>query len=72
MPAEGLAPNNHRTNNNLANNANINARPSHRNDYQEHHQSYMVFVTESTDKQSLHRRSMEVNAVMPAVPRFMY
>ena len=31
----------------------------------------MVFATESTDKQSLHRRNLEVNAVMPAVPMFM-
>ena len=52
----GVAPNNHQTNNNRANNANINAGPSHRNEYREHHHSYMVFVTESTDKQSLHRR----------------
>ena len=38
------------------------------NQYREHHQSYVVFVTESTDKQSLHQRSMEVNDVMPVVP----
>ena len=31
----------------------------------------MVFTTESVDRQSLHRRSMEVNAVMLAVPFFM-
>ena len=31
----------------------------------------MVFVTESTDKHSLKRRSMEVNATMPAVPMWM-
>ncbi len=31
----------------------------------------VVFVTEPTDKQSMHRRSMEVNAVMPAVPKYM-
>ena len=41
------------------------------NQYREHHQSYVVFVTESDDKQSLHRRSMEVNAVMLAMPLFM-
>ena len=49
-----------------------NAGPSQQNQYREHHQSYMVFVTESTDKRSLQRRSLEVNAVMPAVPQFMY
>ena len=32
----------------------------------------MVFVSEPTDKQSLNRRMREVNAVMPAVPRFMH
>ena len=42
-----------------------------RNDYREHHMTYVVFVTEPTDKQSQRRRMMEVNAVVPAVPRFM-
>src|SRR5215216_5802678 len=42
-----------------------------RNDYREHHQSYCVFTTEQQDKQSVQRRHMEVNAVMPAVPRYM-
>ena len=51
---------------------NNNAGGTRRNEYQEHHQSYVVFVTEPTDKQSQHRRAMEVNAVMPAVPKFMY
>jgi hypothetical protein len=32
----------------------------------------MVFETERTDKQSLYRRSLEVNAVMSAVPKLMY
>jgi hypothetical protein len=32
----------------------------------------MVFETEKTDKQSLYRRSLEVNAVMSAVPKLMY
>ena len=54
------------------NNNNNNAGPSRRNEYREPHQSYMIFVTEPTDKQSQHRRAMEVNAVMPAVPKFMY
>jgi hypothetical protein len=31
----------------------------------------VVFVTEPMDRQSVHRRSMEVNAVIPAVPRYM-
>jgi hypothetical protein len=39
-----------------------------RNEYKEHDQSYMVFETERTDKQSLYRRSLEVNVVMSAVP----
>jgi hypothetical protein len=42
------------------------------NEYKEHDQSYMVFETERTDKQSLYRRSLEVNAVMLAVPKLMY
>src|SRR4051812_25543332 len=33
---------------------------------------YLVFVTESNDKQSQLRRHMEVNAIMPAVQRYMY
>jgi len=42
-----------------------------RNEYREHHQSYIIFVTQPDDKQSLRRREMEVNAVMPALPKFM-
>ena len=45
------------------------ALPSRQNEYRETHQSYMIFVTEPTDKQSQHRRAMEVNAVMLAVPK---
>src|SRR3954468_20109177 len=41
------------------------------NDYREHHQTYCVFTTEQQDKQSVQRRHMEVNAVMPAVPRYV-
>lgn len=41
------------------------------NQYKEHEAAYVVFVTEATDRRSLNRRMMEVNAVMPAVPRFM-
>jgi hypothetical protein len=41
------------------------------NEYKEHDQSYMVFETERTDKQSLYRRSLEVNAIMSAVPKLM-
>jgi hypothetical protein len=41
------------------------------NDYREAHASYVVFVTEPTDKKSQQRRAMEVNAVMPVVPKFM-
>ena len=33
---------------------------------------HLVFVTESNDKQSQLRRHMEVNAVMPAVQRYMH
>jgi hypothetical protein len=54
------------------NNNNNNVGPGGQNEYREHHQSYCVFVTELNDKQSQHRRAMEVNAVMPAVPKFMY
>jgi hypothetical protein len=43
-----------------------------RNEYKEHDQSYMVFETKSTDKQSLYQRSLEVNALMSAVPKLMY
>jgi hypothetical protein len=32
----------------------------------------MVFETERNDKQSLYRRSLEMNVVMSAVPRLMY
>ena len=42
-----------------------------RNEYKEHEAAYVVFVTEPSDRQSLKRRMMEVNAVMPAMPRFM-
>src|SRR3954463_11520378 len=42
-----------------------------RNDYREHHQSYCVFTIEQQDKQSVQRRYMEVNGVMPAVPRYV-
>jgi hypothetical protein len=31
----------------------------------------VVFVTEPRDRQSLHRRSMEVNTMMPAIPKYM-
>ena len=31
----------------------------------------MVFVTESDNKKSQHRRNMEVHGVMPAVPMWM-
>ena len=41
------------------------------NDYKEAHQSYVVFVTEPTDKKSQLRRAKEVNAVMPAVPKYL-
>ena len=60
-----------RANNNNPNTNNNDAGPSRQNDYREHHQSYMVFVTEPMDNQSQHRRDMEVNAVMPAVPRYL-
>jgi hypothetical protein len=43
-----------------------------RNEYKEPDQSYMVFETERTDKQSLYRRCLEVNAVMSAVPKLMH
>jgi hypothetical protein len=42
------------------------------NEYREHHEAYVVFVSEPTDRRSRRRREMEVNAVMPAVPKYMY
>jgi hypothetical protein len=42
------------------------------NEYKEHDQSYIVFETERTDKQSLYRWCLEVNAVMSAVLKLMY
>jgi hypothetical protein len=45
--------------------------PLGQNVYQDPQLCCVVFVTEPTDKQSMHRRSMEVNAVMPAVPKYM-
>jgi len=58
------------------NNNNNGAGPSQQyeypgNDYREAHASYVVFVTEPTDKKSVQRRAMEVNAVMPVVPTYM-
>ena len=43
-----------------------------RNEYKEHEASYVVFVSEPTDRQSMSRRMREVNDVMPAVPRHMH
>ena len=42
-----------------------------RNEYREHHQSYCVFTTEETNRKSLQHQHMDVNAVMPAVMRYM-
>jgi hypothetical protein len=42
-----------------------------RNEYKEPDQIYMVFETERTDKQSLYQRSLEVNAIMSAIPKLM-
>lgn len=62
---------------NLGGNNNGGAGSSRQNEYRggeyhDAHENYVVFMTEPTDKQSLHRRSLEVNAVMPAVPKFMH
>jgi hypothetical protein len=46
--------------------------PAGPNEYKEHGQAYVVFETQSNDKQSLYRCTMEVNAVMPVVPKLMY
>ena len=70
----GTAPIAAQKNTNYINNPEFhrnNVGSSRQNAFKEHHQAYVVFVTESTDKQSLHRRSMEVNAVMPAMPMWM-
>ena len=45
--------------------------PVGRNVYEDPDICCVVFVTEPNDRQSQHRRSMEVNAVIPAIPRFM-
>jgi hypothetical protein len=45
--------------------------PLGRNVYHDPYMCCVVFVTEPMDRQSVHRRSMEVNAVIPAVPRYM-
>ena len=37
------------------------------NHFKPHDVMHLVFITESTDKQSQRRRYMEVNAIMPAV-----
>ena len=64
--------NNNNQNRKNNNNNNNNNNPSRQNEFREHHQSYMVFVTESTDKQSQFWRMAEVNVVMPAVPKYMF
>ena len=46
--------------------------PAGRNVYKEHEAAYVVFVSELTDRQSINRRMREINAVMPAVPRYMH
>ena len=43
-----------------------------RHQYQDYHETCVVFVTEPTDRLSRNRRMMEVNAVMPAVQNFMH
>ncbi|KAM0923579.1 hypothetical protein ACQ4PT_005449 [Festuca glaucescens] len=45
--------------------------PQGRNVYHDPDVCCVVFVTEPRDRQSMHRRSMEVNAVIPAVPKYM-
>ncbi|KAK1618266.1 hypothetical protein QYE76_023783 [Lolium multiflorum] len=45
--------------------------PLGRNVYHDPDMCCVVFVTEPTDRQRLCRRSMEVNAVMPAIPKYM-
>ena len=63
---------NYNNNNNQNNKNNNNAGPSRQNEIRERHQSYMVFVTESIEKQSQFRHMAEVNAVMPVVPKYMF
>jgi hypothetical protein len=40
-----------------------------RSEYKDPDQSYLVFETEKTDKQGLYRWSLEVNAILSALPR---
>ena len=51
-------------------NDNGNQAGHQQSNYREAHQSYVVFVTEPTDRKSVRQRAMEVNAVIPAVPKF--
>ena len=41
------------------------------NSYREAHQSYVVFVSEPNNKKSELRRAKEVNAVIPAIPKYL-
>src|SRR4051812_49682530 len=45
--------------------------PQQQNQYPRQDVAYIIFTSESNDKGSRHARSQEVNATMPAVPRYM-
>jgi hypothetical protein len=55
----------HQVGNDNNNNNVASCAPQRRRQYEELDMCCVVFVTESTDRQSLHRRSMEVNVVIP-------
>ena len=67
-PPQALLQNSPQANVNMVQGQGQGGRP----EYQEHQATYVVFVTEPNDKKSRNRRQMEVNAVMPAVPKYMY
>ena len=56
---------------NYVNNNNQYPASRSRDQYQDYHETCVIFVTEPTDRLSQNRRMMEINAVMPAVPHFM-
>ena len=67
-PAQAPPPNAQQANINVVEGQGQGSQPQ----YQEQRASYVVFVTKPNDKKSRSRRQMEVNAVMPAVPKYMH
>ena len=40
--------------------------------YRDAHESYVVFVTQPTDRKSVRQHALEVNALIPGVPKFLH